>query len=63
MTIMAPGIVERAFQLARSGTVATAQELTRTLKQEGYERVDEHLSNGLRAQMVRLMQAAAVPGE
>ena len=37
-----PGIIERAFQLAR-GT-ANVDEIRKTLRQEGYSNVDAHLA-------------------
>lgn len=36
-------MVERAFELARSGTVANIDQLARALKGEGYELVEAHL--------------------
>ena len=36
--------IERAFQLARSGSVQTLDELRRELKRQGYEAVEAHLA-------------------
>lgn len=36
-------IVERAFELARSGACRSIEEIARRLKQEQYESVDTHL--------------------
>ena len=39
----APSAVERALELARSGTVRTIDDIRRTLKSEGCDGVDSHL--------------------
>jgi hypothetical protein len=39
-----PHILERAFELARSGRCADTSEISRKLKKEGFAQVDEHLS-------------------
>jgi hypothetical protein len=39
-----PHILERAFELARSGKCVDASEISRQLKREGFTQVDEHLS-------------------
>jgi hypothetical protein len=36
-------MVERAFALARTGSIANLEQLARALKSEGYEQVDAHL--------------------
>lgn len=36
--------VERAFELARSGSVRDVEELIRTVRNEGYEGVSSHLA-------------------
>jgi len=36
-------IIERAFELARTGACRTVEEIARRLKQENYESVDTHL--------------------
>lgn len=35
--------IERAFELARSGTCADVADIRRALKKEGYSQIDEHL--------------------
>jgi len=41
----APTLIERAFDLARSGSVPNLSRLARALRREGYEGVDMHLSS------------------
>lgn len=36
-------MIERAFELADSGSIANIDQLVRSLKQEGFESVDAHL--------------------
>ena len=36
--------LERAFELARSGSCASVQDIRRRLKSEGYDQVEAHLS-------------------
>ena len=40
-------ILERAYQLARSGACANVGEIKKRLKAERYDRVDDHLSGKL----------------
>jgi len=40
-----PHILERAFELARSGKHKDSSEIGRLLKKEGFAQVDEHLSS------------------
>ena len=55
-----PTIIERAFQLARSGDCPDMLQLEATLKREGYSSVHEHLSGGsLRRQLKPLFAEAA----
>jgi hypothetical protein len=39
-----PSAIERALELARSGTVRSVEEIRRTLKKEGRDGVDAHLA-------------------
>lgn len=39
-----PGIVERAFELARSGAYLTVSDIAQHLKQERHASVDAHLA-------------------
>ena len=39
-----PNILERAYDLARSGKIADAKQLITELKREGYEMVESHIS-------------------
>ena len=51
--------VERAFELARSGSCATVQDIRRKLKSEGYDQVEAHLSGpSLGKQLRRLCEEA-----
>lgn len=54
-------IVERAFELARSGYFANTADVRKQLKQEGYIQglVDEHLrGSGIKTKIKSLCQAA-----
>jgi hypothetical protein len=52
-------IVERAFELARSGSVANMMELERALKSEGFAAPHDHfMGTSLRKQLRTLMKAA-----
>jgi hypothetical protein len=52
-------IVERAFELARSGSVANMMELERALKSEGFAAPHVHfMGSSLRKQLRTLMKAA-----
>ncbi len=54
------GIIERAFELARSGRFKKVDEIQRALKREGYGRADGHLSGRLiRTQLRRACDEAA----
>jgi hypothetical protein len=57
---MSAGIIERAFQLARSGDYSSMEDLKRRLAREGYEAVSAHLSGRLtRDQLTGMMAEAA----
>jgi hypothetical protein len=53
-------LVERAFELARSGQVPNVEALARKLKREQYEQVDAHLdgSTSLRRELNDLCRNA-----
>ena len=53
-------VVERAFEIARSGSVADISELRAMLKLERHENIDAHLSSSpsLARQLVRLLRHA-----
>lgn len=51
--------VARAFQLARSGTCPTLEDLRKTLKAERYEFVDGHLSSGSLTRQLRALVKGA----
>lgn len=47
--------VARAFEIARSGTCRTVDELRKRLKAERYESVDSHLSSGSLSKQLRAL--------
>ncbi len=54
-----PCIIERAFQLARSGAFTDLQSLSKRLEQERYESVRAHLSGrSIQRQLRKLMEEA-----
>ena len=57
---MNPGIIERAYQLARSGEFRTMTDLKRRLSQEGYDSIPAHLGGRLtRSQLAQMMKHAS----
>jgi hypothetical protein len=52
----APTLIERAFEMARSGRCRSVDHIVKDLKGERYERVDEHLSPSLRRQLKAIIQ-------
>ena len=57
---MTVGVIERAFELARSGEYRSLEELKRRLSREGYESVASHLAGRLtKGQLTAMMTAAA----
>lgn len=59
---MSVGIIERAFELARSGEYRSLDELKRRLAREGYEAVAAHLAGRMiKGQLTAMMNAAALP--
>ena len=54
----APGIIERAFQLAENS--ANVEEIRTRLRKEGYSNVDAHLmGRKIRSDLVRVIRQAA----
>lgn len=54
-----PTTVERAFELARSGSCASVQDIRRRLKSEGHDQVEAHLAGpSLGKQLRRLCEDA-----
>ena len=58
--------IERAFELARSGTCRTIDDIRRQLSREGFEMVHAHISGGmitkqLREAMAKRVAATAMP--
>ena len=54
-----PGIIERAFELARSGDYPTVSELKRRIRSEGYVAVDSHLHGASISAALRKICVAA----
>jgi hypothetical protein len=54
-------IVERAFQVARSGTCASIQDVRVALRAEGYGAVDQHITGSLGKQLKAICQSHAAP--
>ena len=50
--------LERAFQLARSGRLATVDDIKKQLRQEGYDVSSEYDGSSLRSQLRDLIKAA-----
>ena len=58
-----PTTLERAFELARSGSCASVQDIRRRLKSEGFDQVAAHLAGpSLGKQLRRLCEEARQPG-
>jgi hypothetical protein len=56
---MEPSIIERAFELARSGEYATIDDIRKRLKSERYSQVDAHLAGiSVRRQLLDLCREA-----
>ena len=58
-------ILQRAYQLARSGACTNVSDVRRQLKQEGYEgqSIDGHTFGlGMRRELQRLIRQAREPG-
>ncbi len=53
------GTIERAFELARSGTCRSLEDVRRKLKAEGYLAIPEHLGgSAIKKQLAALIKAA-----
>jgi hypothetical protein len=53
--------IERAIELARSGSCTTMEDIRRSLKREGADGIEQHLASGtLRKQLKALMTSAKV---
>jgi len=52
------GIVERAFQIARSGSVASVPSLRTMLAEEGYPNTQVLAARSLNAQLARMINEA-----
>ena len=58
MTSGAPGVIERAFQLAQ--TSANVEQIRLQLRKEGYRNVDAHLAGPkIRSDLLRIMRQPA----
>ena len=57
-----PSAVERALELARTGTVRTIDDIRRTLKREGCDGVDGHLHSETFKKQLRALIAERVGG-
>ena len=56
-----PAILERAFELARSGHYETLEQVRRRLVREKYEAVDQHLAGSLIRNQLRKALLEAKP--
>ncbi len=55
-----PSIIERAYELARSGTCRSVEDIRRTLTQERYDSVQAHLSGmSIKRDLIALCRKAA----
>ena len=57
-----PSAVERARDLARSGTVRSIDDIRRTLKREGCDGVDSHLQSETFKKQLRALIAERIGG-
>jgi hypothetical protein len=48
-----PGVIERAFELARSGDCASIEEIRSQLKRESHASVDSHLGSPMLGRQLR----------
>jgi hypothetical protein len=57
-----PSVIERAFQIAKSGTVGTVAELSAQLTAEGYGNAEQLLAGrSLALQVTRMIAEASTP--
>jgi hypothetical protein len=54
-----PELIERAYQLAKSGDCESLDEVKARLRKEGYSGVEQHLSAPMLSRTLRAMCAAA----
>jgi hypothetical protein len=54
-----PEVIERAYQLAKSGGCESLDEIKARLQKEGYSSVEQHLSAPVLSRTLRAMCAAA----
>jgi glucose-6-phosphate-specific signal transduction histidine kinase len=55
-------VTERAFQLARTGTCRTVDDIRRHLARERYEAINQHLAGrSIQAQLKKLLAERAGP--
>jgi hypothetical protein len=55
MTFGAPGVIERAFQLAQ--TTADVEQIRQQLRKEGYANVDAHLAGPkIRSDLIKVIR-------
>ena len=58
-----PGVVERAFQIARSGAVANTSELRKQLAAEGYaDTIPSLAGRSISTQLTRMINEARLSG-
>ena len=55
------GTIERAFELARSGSCHSTDDIRRVLTREGHEGVASHLSGRTVVKQLRALISAATP--
>jgi hypothetical protein len=62
MTFGAPGVIERAYQLAR--TSADVEQIRLKLRKEGYSNVDAHLAGPkIRSDLIKIIRWPAGPAD
>jgi|GEM_PF-396723 len=58
-----PSLLERAYQIARSGECAGLSDLRKRLRSEGYQQIEGHLSGlSLRRELAALVDASNPAG-
>lgn len=62
MTFGAPGVIERAYQLAQ--TSADVEQIRLQLRKEGYSNVDAHLAGSkIRSDLIKIIRRPARPSK
>lgn len=62
MTSGAPGVIERAYQLAQ--TSADVEQIRLQLRKEGYSNVDAHLAGSkIRSDLIKIIRRPARPSK